>query len=91
VRRSRRSRRRIAYDRPAPLAIDREQAGPATAGGALGAGETLRLRVLIVSSSVVFAQERCHRPGLPDPASVGVALEAKGAVPSGALRLPLCH
>ena len=79
---------RIAYDRArATLAIDRDRAGAGDGGVhaaplPLGAGETLRLRVLVDRSSVeVFAEDgrvvltdRVY----PDPASVGVALEAKG-------------
>jgi beta-fructofuranosidase len=84
---------RIAYDRPsATLAIDRDRAGAGDGGVhaaplSLGAGETLRLRVLVDRSSVeVFAQDgrvvltdRVY----PDPESVGVAVEAK----SGRARL----
>jgi beta-fructofuranosidase len=79
---------RIAYDRErATLAIDRDRAGAGDGGVhaaplPLGAGETLRLRVLVDRSSLeVFAEDgrvvltdRVY----PDPASVGVALEAKG-------------
>jgi beta-fructofuranosidase len=79
---------RIAYDRAsATLAIDRDRAGAGDGGVhsaplPLGAGETLRLRVLVDRSSVeVFAQDgrvvltdRVY----PDPESVGSALEAKG-------------
>ena len=79
---------RVAYDRArATLAIDRERSGAGDRGVheaslALGAGETLRLRLLLDRSSVeVFAQDgrvvltdRVY----PDAASVGVALEARG-------------
>jgi beta-fructofuranosidase len=79
---------RVAYDRArATLAIDRERSGAGDRGVheaslALGADETLRLRVLLDRSSVeVFAQDgrvvltdRVY----PDATSVGVALEARG-------------
>jgi beta-fructofuranosidase len=79
---------RIAYDRArATLAVDRDRAGAGDGGVhaaplPLGAGETLRLRVLVDRSSVeVFARDgrvvltdRVY----PDPASVGIALEVKG-------------
>jgi beta-fructofuranosidase len=79
---------RIAWDRAsASLTIDRDRAGAGDGGVhsaplPLGAGETLRLRVLVDRSSVeVFAQDgrvvltdRVY----PDPESVGSALEAKG-------------
>jgi beta-fructofuranosidase len=79
---------RLAYDRvKATLAIDRDRAGAGDGGShaaplPLGSGEALRLRVLVDRSSVeVFAQDgrvvltdRVY----PDPASLGVALEARG-------------
>jgi beta-fructofuranosidase len=81
-----RQQTRVVLDRDAgTLAMDRERAGAGDGGVhaaplRLGAGETLRLRVLVDRSSVeVFAQDgrvvltdRVY----PDPASLGVALEA---------------
>ena len=80
---------RISYDRArATLAIDRDRSGAGDGGVheaplPLAPGQTLRLRVLVDRSSVeVFAQDgrvvltdRVY----PDPSSMGIALEAKGA------------
>jgi beta-fructofuranosidase len=81
-------RTRVVLDRRAgTLAIDREKAGAGdggvdTAPLALGAGQTLKLRVLVDRSSVeVFGQDGSvvlTDRVFPDPASLGVALEAKG-------------